>query len=89
MVEYLHQAKVTRPYLFVLALGDNCLCSQVFTIISGQALEQGTLFGALDQCFKFYYVFDINFPRLCAPAWEFLHATVYQLQAVARIFFSH
>ena len=57
MVVYLHQAEVTRLYPFVLALGD---CSQVFTVISGPALEQVTLLGALDVCFKSYYVF-INF----------------------------
>ncbi|XP_066498456.1 uncharacterized protein [Hoplias malabaricus] len=79
MVEFLSEAQVTRPYPFVLALGDDQRCCQSFVVINGQAMEQSTLVAAVDICFKAFYVFDINFPPQCAPAWEFLQTVVYEL----------
>ena len=31
-------------------------------------------------CFKIFYVFDINYPKQCAPAWEFLQQVVYGME---------
>ncbi|XP_077098143.1 uncharacterized protein LOC143749595 [Siphateles boraxobius] len=74
MVEFLQQSK---PFPTVLALGDPQQCaSQAFVILAGQALPQSTLLGAVDVCFKAYYVLDINYPKQCAPAWEFLQQVV-------------
>ncbi|KAL7855273.1 hypothetical protein SRHO_G00174630 [Serrasalmus rhombeus] len=64
MVEYVSEA--TRPYPFVLALGDDQRCSQCFAVINGKAMEQSTLVGAVDVCFKAFFVFDINYPRQCS-----------------------
>lgn len=70
MVQYLQQLK---PFPSVLLLGDSQQCaSQVFMILAGQALPQSTLLGAVDVCFKAFYVLDINYPKQCAPAWEFM-----------------
>ncbi|XP_049333160.1 uncharacterized protein LOC111195806 isoform X2 [Astyanax mexicanus] len=79
MVEFLSEAQGTRPYPFVLALGDDQRCSQSFVVINGEAMEQSTLIGAVDVCFKAYYVFDINYPRQCSSVWEFLQTVVYEL----------
>ncbi|XP_053350481.1 uncharacterized protein LOC128520316 [Clarias gariepinus] len=44
MVEYLQHAEVSRPYPYILTLGDiDQCCSQAFVILLGQALEQSTL----------------------------------------------
>ncbi|XP_051957914.1 uncharacterized protein LOC127626277 isoform X2 [Xyrauchen texanus] len=78
MVEYLQQS---QPFPSVLALGDPQQCaSQAFVILAGQALPQSTLLGAVDVCFKAFYVLDINYPKQCAPAWEFLQQVVYQIE---------
>ena len=79
MVEYLQQAEVSRPSPYVLSLGDERRCSQAFVILPGQALEQSTLLGAVDVYFKAFYIFDINYPKQCAPAWQFLQEVVYEL----------
>ncbi len=78
MVEYLQQSK---PYLSVQALGDPLQCaSQAFVILAGQALPQNTLLGAVDVCFKAFYVLDINYPKQCAAVWEFLQQVVFQIE---------
>ncbi|XP_066528826.1 uncharacterized protein [Hoplias malabaricus] len=79
MVEYLRHAKDTRELPYVLMLGDCSCCSQAFVIISGEALEQSTLLGAVDVCFKAFYVFDLQYPKQCAPVWQFLQTVVYEL----------
>lgn len=80
MVEYLQQAK-PYPSVLALALGEPQECaSQVFVILAGQALPQPTLLGAVDVCFKAFYVFDVNYPKECSAAWEFLQQVVYQIE---------
>ena len=54
--------------------------SQAFVILAGQALPQSTLFGAVDVCFKAFYVLDINYPKQCAAAWEFLQQVVFEIE---------
>uniref|UniRef100_UPI003AAF1029 uncharacterized protein n=1 Tax=Centroberyx gerrardi TaxID=166262 RepID=UPI003AAF1029 len=78
MVEYLKNAEFSKPYPFILGLGDATQCSQAFTVIGGQALQQNTLLGAMDTCFKSFYILDINFPKQCAPVWEFLQTVVFK-----------
>ena len=78
MVEFLQQ---DRPYPSVLALGELQDCaSQSFGIVADLALPQATLLAAVDVCFKAFYVFDINYPKACSPAWEFLQQTVYRIK---------
>ena len=61
MVEYLHEAKASRPYPHVLTLGnDKQQASQAFVIVAGQALSQNTLLQAIDVCFKAFYVLDLT-----------------------------
>ncbi|KAJ8257635.1 hypothetical protein GJAV_G00187990 [Gymnothorax javanicus] len=79
LVEYLLRSD-KRPYPSVLALGEPQQCAtQSFVILAGQALPQNTLLGAVDVCFKAFYVFDINCPKQCAPAWEVLQHVVYNI----------
>ena len=49
-------------------------------ILAGQALPQSTLLGAVDVCFKAFYVLDINYPKQCAAAWEFLQQVVFEIE---------
>lgn len=78
MVEFLQQSK---PFPSVLALRDpQQYASQAFVILAGQAVPQSTLLGAVDVRFKAFYVLDINYPKQCAPAWEFLQQVVYQIE---------
>ncbi|XP_041833312.1 uncharacterized protein gramd4a isoform X7 [Melanotaenia boesemani] len=79
IVEYLGVAESTKPFPFILALGDNNQCSQAFVVIGKQALQHSTLLAAVDTCFKLFYIFDINFPKQCAAVWEFLQIVVYKL----------
>ncbi|XP_052433847.1 uncharacterized protein LOC127974538 [Carassius gibelio] len=79
MVEYLKEAELTKPFPFVLGLGDDSQCHQAFVVVGKQALHQNTLLGAVDTCFKLFYVLDIHFPKQCAPVWEFLQTVVYKL----------
>ncbi|CAL8384297.1 unnamed protein product [Gadus morhua 'NCC'] len=68
MVDYLLDTGAARAYPYILILGDNC--SQAFVVFAGKALEQWTLLGAVDICFKIFYVFDIKYPKQCAHVWE-------------------
>ncbi|CAL8234739.1 unnamed protein product [Arctogadus glacialis] len=77
MVDYLLDAGAARAYPYILILGDNC--SQAFVVFAGKALEQRTLLGAVDICFKIFYVFDIKYPKQCAHVWE-LFQTLYKME---------
>ncbi|RXN34367.1 hypothetical protein ROHU_004056 [Labeo rohita] len=79
MVEYLQQAEASRPYPYVLSLENGHIDSQAFVILAGKALEQSTLIGAVDVCFKSFYVFDVNYPKQCFYCWEFIQ-NVYELE---------
>ncbi|KAA0718498.1 hypothetical protein E1301_Tti021987 [Triplophysa tibetana] len=80
VVEFLRRTELTKPFPFVLAMGNIRHISQAFVILNGQALEQTTLLSAVDVCFKAFYVFDVNFPRQCASTWEFLQTVVFQME---------
>nr|XP_046264876.1 uncharacterized protein LOC124069624 [Scatophagus argus] len=79
MVEYLRDVESSRPYPFVLVLGDEGTVSQAFVILVGNALEESSVLHAVDVCFKSFYVFDVNFPRPCSSIWEFLQSAIFQL----------
>lgn len=80
MVEYLHEAKASRPYPHVLTLGNNNHHpSQAFVIIAGQALEQDALLQAIDVCFKAFFILDIKYPKECEHVWEFLQSVIYEI----------
>ncbi|XP_013870629.1 uncharacterized protein LOC106522237 [Austrofundulus limnaeus] len=80
MVEYLHEAMASRPYPYVLTLGnDKEHASQTFVITAGQALEQDTLLQAIDVCFKAFFILDIKYPKQCEHVWEFLQSVVYEM----------
>ncbi|XP_078030276.1 uncharacterized protein LOC144466599 [Epinephelus lanceolatus] len=78
MVEYL--SKTSQPFPHVLCLGDDTTTSQAFTIISGNALESESLLGAVDVCFKAFYVFDLNYTKQCKQIWEFIQHAVYGIE---------
>ncbi|XP_041833280.1 uncharacterized protein LOC121634589 [Melanotaenia boesemani] len=77
MVQYLSSAQVDYP--FVLMLGEDNVCSQAFVIISGAALEQPSLLGAADVCFKSFYVLDCCYPKQCAQVWEFIQTVIFDI----------
>ncbi|XP_073695250.1 uncharacterized protein [Garra rufa] len=79
MVEVLKEADLTKPFPFVLGLGDCSNCHQAFVVVGKQALQRNTLISAVDTCFKLFYVMDIHFPKQCAPVWEFLQTVVYKI----------
>lgn len=80
MVAYLHEAKASRPYPYVLILGnDDHHASQAFVIIAGQALEQDALLQAIDVCFKAFFILDIKYPKQCEHVWEFLQSVIYEM----------
>ena len=81
MVEYLYEAKMTKPYPYVLSRrNDEEHTSQAFLIIDGQALEHSTLLQAVDACFKAFYIFDVKYPKQCENVWEFLQTVVYEIR---------
>ncbi len=47
-------------------------------ILAGWALEQNTLLWAVDVCFKAFYIFDLNYPKQCAPTLEFPQKVIYE-----------
>uniref|UniRef100_A0A1A8J5K7 Uncharacterized protein n=1 Tax=Nothobranchius kuhntae TaxID=321403 RepID=A0A1A8J5K7_NOTKU len=62
----IHEAKATRPFPYVLTLGnDTQHVSQAFVIIAGQAVEHDTLLQAVNACFKAFFILDIEYPRQC------------------------
>uniref|UniRef100_A0A1A7XTZ7 Uncharacterized protein n=1 Tax=Iconisemion striatum TaxID=60296 RepID=A0A1A7XTZ7_9TELE len=77
MVEYLTGATTEYPY--VLVLGEDQQCSQAFVIISGTALEYPSLLGAIDRCFKTFFVFHVNYPKPCAHIWEFIQTVIFEI----------
>ncbi|KAL7408435.1 hypothetical protein ABVT39_023519 [Epinephelus coioides] len=78
MLEYLN--KTSQPFPHVLCLGDDTKTSQAFTIISGNALESEILLGAVDICFKAFYVLDLNYTKHCKQTWEFIQHAVYGIE---------
>nr|XP_033958660.1 uncharacterized protein LOC117461077 [Pseudochaenichthys georgianus] len=81
LVEYLHEAKVSRPYPYVLSLGNDIWhTSQAFVILDGEALEQNTLLQAVDVCFKVFYIFDIDYTKQCEAVWKFFQNAVYEIK---------
>lgn len=80
MVEYFHEAKASRPYPYVLTLGnDNQHTSQAFVIVAGQAWEDDAQLQATDVCFKTFFILDIKYPEQCEHVWEFLQSAVYEM----------
>ena len=80
MVEYLHEAKASRPYPYVLTLGnDDQHASQAFVIVAGQALEHDALLQAIDVGFKAFFVIDIKYPKQWQHVWEFLQSVIYEM----------
>ena len=77
MVEYLATASTEYPY--VLMLGEEHQCSQAFVVISGVALEHPSLLGAVDGCFKAFFVLDINYPKPCSQVWEFIQTCIFEI----------
>lgn len=80
LVEYL-QARTEHP--FVLLLGEKHHCSQAFVVLNGTAIEHPSLLGAVDGCFKAFFVFDIQYPPACAQVWEFIQS-IYEIQGPMR-----
>ena len=82
IAEYLTKRTSTEvPH--VLLLEDRHQFSQAFVIVHGHALEHPSLLGAVDACFKAFYVFDVQYPRSCAQVWEFLQ-TIYGIPGHVR-----
>lgn len=72
MPEYLRSQSRSEPFVVVIG-------AQPFTVMQGEALLNTTLLGAVDVCFKSFFVFDIKYPKKCCPVWEFLQSTVYNI----------
>ena len=77
MVHYLNNETSQDPH--VLVLGDKENSSQVFIIFIGEAVEKETLLQAVNECFKRFYIYDVNYPKPSAPIWEFLQHAVYNI----------
>ncbi|XP_034089809.1 uncharacterized protein LOC117557924 [Gymnodraco acuticeps] len=79
MVQYLQTAERTQPFPHILCLGDDTTTCQTFTIVSDNAIETDTFLGAVDLCFKAFFVFDLNYTKQCLPTWEFIQQAVYNI----------
>ncbi|KAI4796200.1 hypothetical protein KUCAC02_029390 [Chaenocephalus aceratus] len=79
MVQYLQTAERTQPFPHILCLGDDMTTCQTFTIVSDNAIETDTLLGAVDLCFKAFFVLDLNYTKQCLPTWEFIQQAVYEI----------
>ncbi|XP_054876693.1 uncharacterized protein LOC129351887 [Poeciliopsis prolifica] len=77
MVEYLGSTATEHPR--VLMLGDRYCCSQAFVVINGTPLEYPSLLGAVDGCFKSFFVFDMSYPKSCVQIWDFLQTVIYEI----------
>ncbi|XP_023189227.1 uncharacterized protein LOC111608572 [Xiphophorus maculatus] len=77
MVEYLGSTATEHPR--VLMLEDRYCCSQAFVVINGTALEYPSLLGAVDGCFKSFFVFDVSYPKSCIQIWDFLQTVIYEI----------
>ncbi len=80
MVEYLQNAETNQSFPHILCLGDKMTMCQAFTIVSGHAIETDSLLGAINVCFKSFFVFDINYTKQCLPTWEFLTIIIQKRQ---------
>lgn len=83
MVEYLTD-KTTAESPHIVMLGKEGQCSQAYVVIKGHALEHASLLGAVDGCFKAFYVLDINYPPQCTAIWEFFQAAIYDIPGTIR-----
>ncbi|XP_034085470.1 uncharacterized protein LOC117554950 [Gymnodraco acuticeps] len=79
MVHYLQTVERTQPFPHILCLGDDMTTCQTFTIVSDNAIETDTLLGAVDLCFKAFFVLDLNYTKQCLPTWEFIQQAVYEI----------
>lgn len=53
-------------------LGEDHQRSQAFVVLNGTALQQPSLLGAADVCFKAFFVIDLSYPKAYAQVWEFI-----------------
>lgn len=44
-----------------------------------QQAEVLRLLGAVDVCFKAFYIFDFNYPKQCAPAREYIQKVGHEM----------
>ncbi|KAI4800834.1 hypothetical protein KUCAC02_007063 [Chaenocephalus aceratus] len=79
MVQYLQTAERPQPFPHILCLGEDMTTCQTFTIVSDNAIETDTLQGAVDLCFKAFFVLDIDYTKQCLPTWAFLQQPVYEI----------
>ena len=77
IVQYLASTSSCTPH--VLMLGEEHRCSQAFVVINGMASEHPSLLGAVDGCFKAFFVLDVNYPKPCAQVWEFIQTGVFAI----------
>lgn len=60
-----------RKQPFVLLLGELLSPSQIFFIVERLAIPQSSVIGAVDACFKSFFVLNIEYPKACKSVWEF------------------
>ncbi|KAG5285667.1 hypothetical protein AALO_G00006040 [Alosa alosa] len=75
MADYLTASAAEYPY--VLMLGEEYDCSQVFVVINGIPLEHQSLLSAVDACFKAFFILQLQYPKPCAQVWEFIQTVVF------------
>ncbi|XP_062371657.1 uncharacterized protein LOC134059267 isoform X2 [Sardina pilchardus] len=75
IADYLTASPAEYPY--VLMLGEEYDCSQVFVVINGTPLEHRSLLSAVDACFKAFFILQLQYPKQCAQVWEFIQTVVF------------
>lgn len=73
-----------RKQPFVLLLGEPLSPSQQFLIVERLAIPQSSVIGAVDACFKSFYVLNIEYPKACKSVWEFFQFGCYKMPGNTR-----
>lgn len=76
---YLQQIKAGVKQPHVLALGERENPLQAFLIIERNAVEQQSLLGAVDSCFKAFYILDSQYPVNSHSVWEFIQDIIFDM----------
>jgi hypothetical protein len=73
------------PQVFFVGKKDSLDFQEFLVIYNGRIVKCDSALEALDLAFKSFYIFNIEFPKNCYGAWQFLDYVVYRMKSVCPI----
>ena len=75
----------TYPEILALGRKYDLVIQDIFVLYKGKATKCNTLLEAVDLAYKSFYVFNIEFPKTCFGAYQFLDHCVYRMKQTSTV----